>query len=799
MSLLGSPRLRTIAWLAAGAFVIMAALAALQAFNTSRIPFLTPQTTADILVFTAMSVIVFLLLLMLLVLLIRNILKLFVDQRSRALGSRLRTRLVIGAALIALAPAAFMFLFSFQLLNRSVDRWFSQPTSELRENSTRVVLELAHYASSNARLEAEAIAASGAVDKDAAAANAEIHSRRITLEGGFVAVFGQDKQAVLGYQLPSDDSRMSLLPWLDDGKSEAISLHGPVLQNLLTTAQRTDEPILIVERGQQKREYATGIAASPTGKLVVVGLPMPQGLSETASQIRIGATEYWTLFRSRNSIRTTYFFMLLLITTLVFFSSMWLALFLSKQITRPVEALADAMDEIADGRLDKRVAVDSSGEMAELVSAFNHMAHDLETSRHMAESSREQLSAANQALEERRRELETILETIPSGVVTLDKSGAVLLANRAFAALVGHGRLRDGETSLSGHPIETLFPADCADDLARVIRRSHRMGAASTEIEMRSQGRVVHLAVTSARLELGTGVGLGSRRQGSVLVVEDTTELLRAQRQLAWKEVAQRVAHEIKNPLTPIALSAERIRKHLDRATADSPSVMRKCSEVILGCVGTLRTLVDQFAALAQFPAPQPRPCDMNRITEDALLLFSGRMEGISIRTSLEPGLPMVMADPDAIKRALANLIDNAAEAMQTSLLKVLTIETCLSEDGSSVEVAVSDTGHGLTDEIRERLFLPFYSTKQRGTGLGLSIAAKIAQEHHGSIRAESNSPQGARFLLCLPVIENGVPVSKEIAAEVASNLFVPNSGPMKEELKPADTEDATVASNHSR
>jgi PAS domain S-box-containing protein len=752
---LGSPRRRTIAWLVAGVFVISAALAALQAFTTTGNRYLTPKTPADILVFTATSVIVFLVLLALLVLLIRNILKLFVEQRSRTLGSRLRTRLVVGAALIALAPAAFMFLFSFGLMNRSVDRWFSQPTAELREDSTRVVLELTHYVSSNAQQEAAAIAGSGALDKDEAVADAEVRSRRITLEGGFVAVYGpaspgapdrmQGRQGVLGYQLPIESSQRSLLPGLDDGKSEAIPLQGPVFANLLAVAQRNDEPILIVQTGQEKREYALGIAVTPTGRLVVVGLPMPQGLTETASQIRIGASEYWTLFRSRNSIRTTYFIILLVITALVFFSSIWLAVFLSKQITRPVEALADAMDEIADGKLGQRVSVDSSGEMAELVRAFNHMAQDLETSRHMAESSRAQLSEANQALEERRRELETILETIPSGVVTLDRSGAILLANRAFAALIG---LREA-TGLSGRQIETLFPPDCSEDLARVIRRSHRMGAASTEVEMHAQGRAAHLAVTSARLELG------SEKVGSVLVVEDTTELLRAQRQLAWKEVAQRVAHEIKNPLTPIALSAERIKRHLDRSTDESPSVIRKCSEVILGCVGTLRGLVDQFAALAQFPAPQPRPCDMNRIVEDALLLFSGRLDGITLRKMLEPGLPQVMADPDAVKRALANLIDNAAEAMQGSLLRVLTVDSGLSGDGMSVEIAVCDTGHGLTDEIRERLFLPFYSTKQRGTGLGLSIAAKIAQEHHGSIRAEANAPKGARFLLCLPVMES--------------------------------------------
>ncbi len=184
------------------------------------------------------------------------------------------------------------------------------------------------------------------------------------------------------------------------------------------------------------------------------------------------------------------------------------------------------------------------------------------------------------------------------------------------------------------------------------------------------RGRNMHLAVTSARLELAHG------KAGTVLVVEDTTELLRAQRQLAWKEVAQRVAHEIKNPLTPIALSAERIGRHLDRSQPDSPTVIRKCSEVILACVGTLRTLVDQFSALAQFPAPQPRPCDMNQVADEALALFAGRLEGITVKRDLEPGLPPVLADHEAIRRALANLIDNAAEAMQGSLLRVLCVRS---------------------------------------------------------------------------------------------------------------------------
>jgi hypothetical protein len=694
--------------------------------------------------------------------------KLYVGQSSTTLGARLRTRMVLGAGLIAITPAAFMFLFSFLLMNRSIDRWFSPNTSELREDSTRVVLELAQYVTNNARVEAESIAASGAADRDLQVLRNELTAHRITLAGGFALAYDKDMRLLASFQAPPESSPASLLPWLPDKADEgelgsAIPLHGALSINLLSAAQRNDEAIARID-GQ---DYALGMSASASGKTVVVALPMPQGLSQTTVRIRSGAEAYWKLFRTRSQIRTIFFLMLLLITVFVFFSSVWLALFLSKQITQPVEALADAMDQVAAGKYDHRVAVIATGEMGELVRVFNHMAADLDTSRQLAETSSAQLSAANLSIEERRRELETIVETIPSGVVTLDGANTVLLSNRAFAALMG----RREDIGLRGEKIESFLPADCADDLDGVIRRCHRMGVAATEIEFHARGRTVHLAITSARLELAHG------QQGAVLVVEDTTELLRAQRQLAWKEVAQRVAHEIKNPLTPIALSAERICRHLDRAQADSPNVIRKCSEVILSCVGTLRTLVDQFSALAQFPAPQPRACDMNQVAEEALALFSGRLNGISIERDMEPGLPSVLADPDAIRRALANLIDNAAEAMQGSLLRVLGIRSSLSEDGGAVEIAVSDTGHGLTDEIRERLFLPFYSTKNRGSGLGLSIAAKIVQEHGGSLRAEGNSPKGARFLMRLPLMEPLAEPSEQAAMPALESSSADSTG----------------------
>jgi len=288
------------------------------------------------------------------------------------------------------------------------------------------------------------------------------------------------------------------------------------------------------------------------------------------------------------------------------------------------------------------------------------------------------------------------------------------------------------------------------------------MGSASGEMEMTvAAASPMHLLVTVALLETAAGPGSDSARihHGYVLVLENATELLRAQKQSAWKEVARRVAHEIKNPLTPISLSAEQIHRHIARlgvtlsdAHIESPSiaVIRRSSEVISSSVESMRSLVDQFAALAQFPAAQPRPADINPIIDNSLALFAGRLQSIRLVKRLAPNLPLVLADPEAMKRALGNLIDNAAEAMQQSLLRELRVSTSLLHSGM-VELTVSDTGSGLTDEMRERLFLPYFSTKQRGTGLGLAIAAKIIQEHGGTIRAEKNHPVGAKFIVELP------------------------------------------------
>ena len=754
--------------------LLFLSLATLNAFN---LRFLNPGSPLQTLVFIALSVIVFLLFVGVLVLLVRNVLKLYADQRSRVLGTRLRTRMLWGAVLVSLVPLVFMFSFSYLLMNRAVYSWFSQPVTQMRNDANTMAAELYHYAAANARSEADSIAielANSSIGENQrptpatlAATNRILQQHEVTLQGGFVIIYRNSRPIASLHvpQSPSGQAELRTLHPADPSTDEApdqqpsvvtTTLEGPTDQAILQAAQRTDEPFYSFAGN----DYTLATAGLQHGGLVVAGLPIPAGISDTSLRLRKSSDAYWTLFRERRQIRNLYMGLLLLTTGLALFACCWLALNLSKQVTRPVESLADAMEAIAAGDYAHRVGRSATEELGELVESFNAMAADLESAHATAEHSTAQLSELNQALQARRTELETIIETIPSGVVTLSADRSIVLANRAFSEMLDPG----GQRQFIGLALAAVLPPDIIDALDHLLRRAHRMGSASAEMQMQSSAGILHLSATVALLE---GKITADREQlpldhsgrehlGYVLVLEDATELLRAQKQSAWKEVARRVAHEIKNPLTPISLNAELIRRHIARLSSflaereldsPSPAIIQRSSEVITASVETMRSLVDQFSALAEFPSAQPHPSDLNSIVENSLALFAGRLGNIRVRRDLAPNLPLVLADPEALKRALSNLIDNAAEAMQNSLLRELQISTRLLPSGM-IELAVADTGPGLTDEMRDRLFLPYFSTKQRGTGLGLSIAAKILQEHHGSIRAEKNLPAGARFIL---------------------------------------------------
>jgi hypothetical protein len=671
---------------------------------------------------------VFLLFVTLTFVLARNLIKLFAERRMGVLGSKFRTRLVVGSLLLSFLPVIVMFWFAYGLMNRSIERWFSTPVEEVRQDTALMAQMLAKYVAANAH--AEAVSIASAPDTQHAfdghsfsGVLNQFRMREATLQGGFaIAILSGDAEASFG--APAE--------W-------------PLLKPKIPRPI-TSEPQHISWNGV---EYVLGTAPVGDSGEILVAMPLPANFTEARKQLELSQQRYLELAKARRTVRRTYMVLLWWITGMVLFASMWLALYLSRLVTRPVVALAEATQEISRGNLDYRVEVPAADELGDLVRSFNQMAGELSSNRRKLETASHELSDANSELERRRQHIETILESIPTGVLSLDAEMRVRHVNQALLRMLRPSEKPQMASTLIGAALRDLFGSEVLEDLEHLLRRADRMGTTTTQMEFAIQRSQLNVAVTVATLEHQ------HERIGYVLVFEDLSDLLRAQKQAAWREVARRVAHEIKNPLTPIALSADRILRHLDRSAlpdAASIEIVRGCAEAICGSVETVRTLVNEFATLARFPSSQPQPANINGIVESALSMFNGRVDEIHMRTLFSTNLPQVMADSDAMKRAIANLVDNAAEAVQASAVKEIEISTSLVPDHDLVEICVSDSGPGVTQDLKERLFLPYFSTKKRGTGLGLAIVSRIIEDHHGSIRVEENKPAGARFIIELPI-----------------------------------------------
>jgi len=715
------------------------------AFNLT--PILSPDSSQQTLVFVALSTLILLMTVALCFVLARNLLKLFAERRGGVLGSKFRTKMVFGSLLLSAVPVIFFCIFAFLLLNRSIEKWFSRPVEELRDDSAQIAAQLGRYASDNAQAEAQAIAeqpdtVKGFQTENYSPVMQEFRQRQRTLQGGFALAIVDDYAVASPHAPEAWGSLRAKLP------AELLGTATPARPFAKSNAA---SPQSIKLDGT---EYAIGTSRIVPNGLILVALPLPPEFSATLHRIDDSQRKYQELSNQKKALRRTYVGVLLLLTILVLFATTWVALYLSKLVTRPVSALAEATEEISRGHLDYRIDVPAADELGQMVTSFNQMAAELESSRRQIESSTRDVADANMALDQRRQQMETILESIPTGVLSLDADRRVSRANDALLRLFTPNYSGPGSTQplprfSAGTPLQELFPADVIDDLDHLIRKADRMGTTTIQSEIIVGRRKLTVAITVAALK--------HERQGLgyVIVFEDLSDLLTAQKQTAWREVARRVAHEIKNPLTPIALSAERIRRHLERGTQPDPAsleVIKSCAETIGGAVETVRSLVDEFSTMARFPASKPQPADMNNIIENALAMFNGRLDGINVQTELAKDLPSVMADPEAMKRAVANLVDNAAEAMQESLVREIHIATSVLEGRESVELVIADTGHGVTTELKEKLFLPYFSTKKRGTGLGLAIVSRIIEDHHGSIRVEENFPVGARFIVEVPL-----------------------------------------------
>src|SRR5690606_27437512 len=450
---------------------------------------------------------------------------------------------------------------------------------------------------------------------------------------------------------------------------------------------------------------------------------------------------YQQLRLLRRPIEGVYLSFFLMITLVILVSATWLGLYTAKRITRPINLLAAGTREIGAGHFDYRIEPETADEFGQLVEAFNTMAGELQ-------QSRSELERKRREVEGRGRYIETIRKRIATGVLSLDARGRINTMNSAAARLLGL------DASAVGQPFEQVFARPDLRPLLPIPQAATRGkgGTAGHEIAVVRDGRELHLAVATTPLR-DEGGG-----EGTVLVFDDVTPLIRAQRVSAWRDIARRLAHEIKNPLTPIQLSAERLRRHFSQADASTRTLVDECSSNIVGAVESLKGLVDEFSQFARMPAARAIPSDLHVLLDETLALYAG-LSRVTFVRRFDPALPPVRVDPEQFKRVVLNLVDNAVEAFATRqggqlayAAGTIAITTRWDAAGALARLVIEDDGPGLGSADRGRLFQPYYSTKGRDSGLGLAIVRRILQEHNGSIEVDDVRPHGARFTLDLPI-----------------------------------------------
>jgi PAS domain S-box-containing protein len=702
-----------------------------------NLSFIRPSNSEETILLLVLSTVIILAFVIFALILLRILLKLYVERQQQQLGSRFKTKMVVAFLGVSLVPVIFLFIFAYLLLNRTIDKWFSVPLDLIRQDAEELVRQLELQAAQRADHISSYLAQSEdmiqAMQNHQTPLVARLVTQEVAADPGTVAAMCFDSSGQL-LALAGD-------PWPDPS---VIARHFPEILG-------GKMPPNGLIRHWSAGEYELFISVDPIvdnsgARLGTVAgiMRLPSKLTQISSEIQQETQKYNELSHSRKAEKRNYVSILSLLTLLILFIATWSALFFSKQVTIPIQALANATHEVAQGNLDFQISTRAHDELGVLVLSFNQMTQQLLQNRRAIEQASLKLQEANRQLEERGNTIETILENIPTGVVSFDPQGQITRLNSTAERLFGRPRTQ------SARVLTDLFSADDARDIARMFRRAARQGVVSQQMDLDLGGRRAFMALTVSSVQARHG------RVGSVLVLEDLAEVLRSQRSAAWQEVARRIAHEIKNPLTPIQLSTERILRLLERMDTESPpeellAAVGDSAKLIGRELGTLKTLVDEFTAFARFPASKPAPAQINNILEDALNVFAGRLNGISLQRDLSPDLPTVQADPDQMKRVVVNLIDNAAEALEQSLRKEIWVRSTLAPDRDVVEITIEDSGPGITPEAKERLFLPYFSTKRSGTGLGLAIVNRIIAEHHGAIRVEENFPTGTKFVIELP------------------------------------------------
>ena len=677
-----------------------------------------------------------LLLILLIFLVFRNLVKLLYDRRRKVMGAKLRTRLVVAFIVLTIVPTVVLFFFSINFITTSIEFWFNVPVEQALENSLRVGSRLYERVEENNKFFLERIAyqieTKNLLDpkkEKALSQYVKVVQREFNLDG--VEIYDANTQRL----------SISLAPKLgneDVGLVSAENLQKELSGNGVRSITRE------IPYGELIKTICSipyNQKTSEAGGFVVISVLIPPDLYENMASISEGYEEYQQIKLYKKPVQITYFISLSIVALLVLFCAIWFGFYLAKTISIPIKDLAEGTRRVADGELSFTIGTVADDEIGSLVNSFNKMTKDLRSSREQLELSARKLRDQNIEIEERRQYMEFVLKSVSAGVVTLEANGMISTINKSAEKMLG---VKAEEVlNKSFNTMLTVQNKDLADEIMGNLSLARDASIIEVPLKLIIEGRPRSFLITVSALRDDTG-----QHMGIVMVFDDLTELEKGQRMAAWREVARRIAHEVKNPLTPITLSAQRLKRKYSKQLGEP--VFEECTQTIIDHVDLIRNLVNEFSSFARFPSANPKPCELIPTIEETIALYREGHPTIKFEIQNTGDIPSLNLDRQQMKQALINLIDNAIGAIKGkgAIFFDVTHDPILKR----IRIEVADDGPGISNEDKTRLFEPNFSTKKTGMGLGLTIVSTIIADHNGVISVQDNIPHGAKFVIELPV-----------------------------------------------
>jgi len=671
-------------------------------------------------------------------LVLRNIFKLVLERRRGIPGAKLRSKLVLAFVALSLIPTMLLFFVSAGFITNSIENWFNSQIEDSLKESLEVAQTYYKNSASNALYYAEQISLTikeqKLLNEDNLPVLEElIHQKQKEYNLGIVEVFSSTLEELVRAVNPS-------VPAADFTDPDSDSIREALQGNRFTRISPIGRADLI--RGIVP-VYSNWNPDDVVG-VVVVNYYVPYSLVNKMKEISSSFEQYKSTKLLKGKIQKGYILFLLLIALVIIFLSTWVGFHLARGITEPIQELAIATNRVASGDLNVTLDSYSQDEVGSLVEAFNTMTADLRKGQNAINRANLELQASNLELEQRRRYMEIVLANVTAGVISIDSQGHITTINKSAQKLLGLKTKR-----IIGRNFRDIVTPDYQPMIKGILKELIGSGKDSIrkQVSLPAGDTKIILLVNVTTLK-----DEHNEFMGTVVVFDDLTQLLKAQRMAAWREVARRIAHEIKNPLTPIQLSAQRLRRrYLDRFSADD-IVFDECTTMIIKQVDDLKNLVNEFSSFARMPASNPSLNNLNDVLNEALVLFQEGHKEVHFQLQTDPYLPAFSLDREQIKRVAINLLDNAVAAVNGNANGQITVETSFNKDLKIATLKISDNGCGIPAEDKPRLFEPYFSTKKSGTGLGLAIVSTIISDHNGYIRVRDNEPHGTHFIVELPI-----------------------------------------------